>query len=86
MAKKASRRKRANAAEVDLTPMIRVELSGGLRDETDVFNTASKSQTWYGLDLDFRLGRRWYLNVSWLAESGDLEEISQVYASLAFRF
>ena len=71
---------------VDLTPMIRVELSGGLRDETDVFDTASKSQTWYGLDLDFRLGRRWYLNASWLTESGDLEEISQVYASLAYRF
>ena len=71
---------------LDLTSMIRVELSGGLRDETDVFSRASKSQTWYGLDLDFRLGQRWYMNLSWVTESGDLEEISQIYASLAYRF
>jgi hypothetical protein len=74
------------SGSLDLTSKIRLGLAGGLRDETDVFNTASKSQTWYGLDLDFRLGKRWYLNASWLTESGDLEEISQLYASLAFRF
>jgi len=71
---------------LDLTSRLRVELSGGVRDETDVFDNTSRAQTWYGLDLDYRLGRRWYLIGSWQTESGDLERIDQVFPSLSYRF
>jgi hypothetical protein len=71
---------------VNLVDTVRLRVSGGIRDEEDLFSSGPMQQTWYGLDIDWQLGRSWYLLASWNRETGDLEEIDQLYTALSYRF
>jgi hypothetical protein len=68
-------------------PRVAMQLQGGVRDEESLSNSAfDDTMTWYGLDFDFSLGRRWYLLLSAEHTSGDFEELDQLYTSLTYRF
>ena len=71
---------------VHLSRAVRLQVSAGLREEKDSFDSGPQEETWYGLDLDWQLGRRWYVLGSWNRETGDLEEIDNLYTALSFRF
>ena len=67
-------------------PGLHVELSGGRLDETNVDPSLDRHSTWYGLDLDAAIGRRWYLVLSIARNQGNFEKQDQVYASATYRF
>lgn len=71
---------------VNLVESVRLQLSGGIREEQDSFGSGPQQETWYGLDIDWQLGRRWYVLASYNRETGDLEEIDQFYTALSYRF
>jgi hypothetical protein len=66
---------------------VRVEVSGGLRDETVIEGPVLDTRTtWTGLDLDVNLGRRWFLLISSEQNrGGDLDNL-QAFTSLTYRF
>jgi hypothetical protein len=64
-----------------------VELTGGVRDEVNLVDPSFTGQlTWYGLDFDLLLGRRWLLMTSLERSQSDLEANDQIYSSLSYRF
>lgn len=71
---------------VNLSQAVRLQVSAGIREEEDSFDSGPQQETWYGLDLDWQLGRRWYVLGSWNRETGDLEAIDTLYTALSFRF
>ncbi len=71
---------------VNLIDSVRLRASGGIREEEDRFGTGPLRQTWFGLDIDWQLKRSWYLLASWNRETGDMEEIDQLYTALSYRF
>lgn len=74
-------------SSVDLTRRARVGVQIGTRDDTSLLNPdLDDSVTWYGLDLDVDLGRRLFATPSLERSEGDLEEVDQMYATLAWRF
>ena len=42
--------------------------------------------SWEGIDLDFNLGRRWYLLLSGERYHGEFDRNDQFYTSLTYRF
>ena len=71
---------------LNLVETVRLQLSGGIREEKDTFGSGPQQESWYGLDIDWQLGRSWYVLASYSRETGDLEEIDQLYTALSFRF
>ena len=66
---------------------VRLGLSGGVRDEKSLVNPAfDDAVTWYGLDLDVDLGRRFYVMLWGEYSEGDLEDVGQLFATVAYRF
>jgi hypothetical protein len=74
-------------AGVNLGQRIYLQLFGGVRDEDNLaFVPPENTLHWYGLDVDFNLGRHWYLLISAERTDGDLEEIDQYYSTASYRF
>lgn len=65
---------------------LHLEVSGGRLDETNVDPLLDRHSTWYGLDLDAAIGRRWYLLLSVQRDQGNFETQDQVYARASYRF
>ena len=65
---------------------IHLELSGGRLDEQNVDPWLDRHSTWYGVDLDAPIGRRWYLLLSVQRDQGNFENQDQVYAGVTYRF
>lgn len=64
---------------------IRLEL--GLREEDRTIGEKSHNSTvWYGADLDLAVGRMIYFLLSMETTRSDVEENTQVYSSLTYRF
>ncbi len=62
-------------------------LLGGLRDETNLFDSSLDDQVlWFGAEIDVLLGAGWYVSLSLERSDGDNEKIDQAYTSLAYRF
>jgi hypothetical protein len=77
------------AAEVGAPLGRRVYLraEGGVRQEDDLVGlSAGEDQSWFGLDADFALGRRWYLTLSAERTSGDRDEVDLLYSTVTYRF
>jgi hypothetical protein len=74
-------------AGLDLSRRVYFQVVGGIRDEDSPLALfPDTSIVWYGFDLDFDLGRRWYLTISAERSDGDLEQIDQVYTTVSYRF
>jgi len=66
---------------------LRIGLLGGLRDDQSPLNPdLDDSVTWYGVDLDLDVGRALWVTLSAERSEGDPEEVTQIYATLAYRF
>jgi len=64
-----------------------IEATGGVRDETNLIDpTLGGTLTWYGLDIDVSIGRRWFAILSVETSTGDMEATDQGFLSLAWRF
>ena len=75
------------SAGLNLSQLVYLQIHGGVRDEQNLVNPVFDDQmTWYGLDLDFNLGRRWYLLLSYENTEGDLEALDQFFTRLSYRF
>ncbi|HEU5170468.1 MAG TPA: hypothetical protein VFU46_08015, partial [Gemmatimonadales bacterium] len=66
---------------------LHLELTGGLRQETDPLAIPEDSRvTWFGAGLDLNLGRAWYLMLSATRETGGIDANDQLYGALSYRF
>lgn len=66
---------------------VRLGLEGGVRDEDSLVNPLFGDRvTWYGVSLEADLGKRVFATLTLDRSDGDLEELSQLYATLAYRF
>jgi len=64
-----------------------VEINGGVRDETNLIDpTLGGTLTWYGLDVDVNIARRWFAILSVETSTGDMEATDQAFLSVAWRF
>ncbi|MBP7149514.1 MAG: hypothetical protein KBD01_18455 [Acidobacteria bacterium] len=64
-----------------------VGLTAGVRDETARREGVLAGRvSWYGLDFDVLLGRRWFFLLSAERTSGDTEDNDQAYTALSYRF
>ena len=68
-----------------LSSGIYVRLGGGRRDEDSVAGIAD-TLNWYGVDIDFTLGRHWYLLIAAERTAGDFEEDEQIFTTLSYQF
>jgi hypothetical protein len=71
---------------VSVASGVHLEVSGGRLDETNVDPAIDRQLTWYGLELNAAIGRRWYILFSVQRDRGNFEEQDQVYASVMYRF
>jgi hypothetical protein len=77
----------ALTAGIALSSRVYLQAVGGLRTEEDLLGIdIDNDVSWYGIDLDIGLGRRWYLVISAERTDGQLEQIDQLYTSLSYRF
>jgi len=76
----------ALSTDVTVASGIHFDFAGGLLDELSVDPALDRHLTWYGLDMDAAIGRRWYLLLSLERDSGTFENQDQVYASVMYRF
>jgi len=75
------------SAGLQLGRQVRLAIRGGLREDLNLNRTlANNSVNWYGLDLDFSLGRHWYLLLDVERTQGDFEDTDQFYSTLSYRF
>ncbi len=64
-----------------------IEVNGGVRDETNLIDpTLGGTLTWYGLDIDVNIARRWYAILSVETATGDMEATDQAFLSVSWRF
>ncbi len=78
-----------HAVRVGMDPAARVhvELSGGLRSETNPPVTLGTRQVaWFGAETDVGIGRSWFLVASGSREDGPGDQLDQAYVSLTYRF
>jgi hypothetical protein len=74
-------------AGTDLGGRVRLELSGGVREEENLVTIPLDNRVqWIDLDLELDLGQHWYWLLSGERTDGDLEQIDQIYTSLNFHF
>jgi hypothetical protein len=74
-------------ASLDLGQRLRLGVQGGVRDDTSLLtSTLDDTVTWYGIDVDVDLLKSLYLTLSAERSTGDLEEVDQLYATLAYRY
>jgi len=75
-----------------LNGQLRLELEGGLRQETNrpgVSVTGMPGDNrvrWLALDTEIALGRSWYLVVTGTRETGGWSPVTQGYGSFSWRF
>ncbi|MBP7147006.1 MAG: hypothetical protein KBD01_05640 [Acidobacteria bacterium] len=80
------------SAGVPIGERMNVQLTAGLRDETrqqvlQFGPTETDARvTWFGVDFDAILGRRWLFLFSAERDQGDIEANDQVYAAISYRF
>jgi hypothetical protein len=77
------------AIDLDLTPApaVQLTLNGGIRLARDPMAVPTdQTISWVGADADVNLGRRWYLSLSGLHQSGVLQANDQVFGGLSYRF
>ncbi|HXV90810.1 MAG TPA: hypothetical protein VD707_05530 [Gemmatimonadales bacterium] len=71
----------------DPAPPLHLEVSGGVRRETNPpVSLGTRQVVWYGAEADFGIGRAWYLVVSANRETGPEGRLDQAYLSLSYRF
>jgi len=74
-------------AGLDVGRNVGVQFSGGVRDETNLsYEVFDDTMTWFGVDVDVNLGRRWFLIFSGERTDGDFEEVDQFFTRLSYRF
>jgi hypothetical protein len=62
-------------------------LSGGLRQDTVLLVPENENELlWYGMEMDFTVGRHWFLQISGERTEGELEQNDQGYFSTTYRF
>ena len=72
---------------LDVTESIRLQAHAGGRDDTNITTIpATDSLQWYGLSLDLYLARRWYATVEAEITDGGLDDFTQYYTTLTYRF
>ncbi len=77
----------SGSAGTDVGRRVRIEIGGGLREEIAVLDPLAQTRlTWLDVDLDFALGRRWYLLISAERNKGKLDDNEQLYTSVTYRF
>jgi hypothetical protein len=65
----------------------RLVLTGGVRDEANLLAPALDGEVvWYGFEVDFTIGRQWFLQLSIERTDGDFVQSNQSYLSTTFRF
>ena len=66
---------------------MQLTLNGGIRLARDPMAVPTdQTISWVGADADVNLGRRWYLSLSGLHQSGVLQANDQVFGGLSYRF
>lgn len=71
----------------NLGSRVRLQAGGGRRDELLIGDPrAETGVTWVELDLDFNLGRHWYLLLSGEQNRSDTDDNLQLYTSVTYRF
>lgn len=75
------------AASTQLGPSLRVEIGGGLRDETNATpGVAGQYVRWYSSLVDYALGRSWYASVSFERSTAGPEASDQIHSMINYRF
>ena len=73
--------------DLALAPAVLLTLSGGVRLARDPMAVPTdQTISWLGADADVNLGRRWYLSLSGIHQSGVLQANDQVFGGLSYRF
>lgn len=78
-----------HALRLGADPMspLHVELTGGLRQETNPpVSFGTRRSVWYGAEADVGIGRAWYLVAALNRDSGPDTRLDQAYLSLSYRF
>jgi hypothetical protein len=64
-----------------------MEVEGGLRkDGSELNSLLDDNVVWLGASVDVDLGRRLFGTVTPDRSKGDLEDVTQLYLTLAYRF
>lgn len=71
---------------VNVSSGVHFEFAGGRLDELNVDPALDRHLSWYGLDMDAAIGRRWSILLSLERDSGTFENQDQVYAGVIYRF
>ena len=72
---------------IDVLPVLRVAVNGGLRRDIDPpVALGARSNAWYGVETNLSVGRAWYAVVSLSREVGPDGAVSQAYTSVSWRF
>jgi hypothetical protein len=72
---------------IGITRRVRMTLSGGLRQDTVLLVPENENELlWYGMEMDFTVGRHWFLQISGERTEGELEQNDQGYFSTTYRF
>jgi len=72
---------------MSLAHWVQMALYGGLRDDTNLLDPLLDNEVlWYGLGLDFNVGRQWFIQVSSERTDGRFQMTSQSYLGMTFRF
>jgi hypothetical protein len=67
-------------------PPLHVQFSGGSRATTDQVSATRETVRWGSADFDLVFARRWFVSASIERDRGGLENLSQGYATLSWRF
>jgi hypothetical protein len=71
----------------DPAARLHLELSAGLRDETNPPVTlGTRRVAWFGVETDVGISRSWFLVASASRENGPGDRLDQAYLSLTYRF
>lgn len=70
-----------------LSPSLHAEIGGGFRDETNELDPTPRERlTWTSVNVDYSLGRHWYLALSGERSERSSEANDQVYVTTNYRF
>jgi hypothetical protein len=77
----------SGAASTQLGPSLRVEVGGGLRDETNATPGVSGQYVrWYNSLVDYALGRSWYASASFERSMAGPDASDQIHSMINYRF
>ncbi|MCP3978246.1 MAG: hypothetical protein GY716_02785 [bacterium] len=72
---------------IDAGSRLRASIGGGARNEELAQGLGQDSTlTWYGIDLDYAVGRSWYVLLSLERTDSDLEQVDYLHTSVSYRF